>query len=121
MSKSSIEAEYREIAYIVTETLWIRYLLTELGILLCDPIKVLYDNISATYITVNPILHDHSKHIKLDYHFVHERVSHGDLVVTYVSTQLQLANIFTKALPIRRFLFLKSNLSVDQPIQIEGT
>lgn len=86
MSKSSIEAEYRAVAYTVTETLWIRYLLAELGILITSPVKVLCDNISATYIAISPVLHDRSKHIKVDYHFVHERVSHGDLVVQYVPT-----------------------------------
>ena len=88
VSKSSTEAEYRAIAYTVTETLWIRYLLAELGILLHAPVKVLCDNISTTYITANPILHDRNKHIKVDYRFVRERVSHGDLVVTYTPTEL---------------------------------
>lgn len=87
----------------------------ELGIILHNPVNVLCDNILATCITANPVLHDRSKHIKVDYHFVHERVSHGDLVVTYVSTQLQLADIFTKALPVQYILFWKSNLSVDSP------
>lgn len=118
MSKFSTEAEYRASSYII-ETLWICYLLAELGILLRDPIKVLCDNISATYITTNPLLHDRSKHIKVDYHFFRECVSHGDLVVTYTPTQLQLADIFTKALHVQRFLFLKSNLSMDPPIQIQ--
>ena len=120
MSKSSTKAKHHVIVYTITETLWIRYLLVELGILLRAPVKVLYDNISAIYITANPALHDRSKHIKIDYHFVCEHVSRGDLVVTYVPTQLQLANIFIKALPVQCFLFLKSNLSVDPPIQIEG-
>jgi len=42
-------------------------------------------------------------HIKVGYHLVRERVSCGDLVVTYVATQLQLPDIFTKAHPIQHF------------------
>ena len=100
VSKCSPEAKYRAIAYNIYETLWIRYVFVELGILLRDLVKVLCDNIFATYITANSVLHKRNKHVEEDYHFVRERVSHGDLVVTYVPTQLQLANIFTKAFPI---------------------
>lgn len=57
-------------------------------------------------------MHDRSKHITVDYHFVRERVSHGDLVIRYVPMKLQLADIFTKGLPSQQFLFLKSNLSI---------
>ena len=121
MSKSSTKAKYHAVAYTVTETLWICYLLSELGLLITAPVKVLCDNISATYITTNPVLHGRSKHIKVDYHFVRERVSHGDLIVRYVPTQLQFADIFTKSLPVTKFLFLKSNLCVHPPLQIEGT
>ena len=49
-------------------------------------VKVLCDNISATHIAVNPVLHGRSKHLKVDYHFVHERVSHGNMIVRYVPT-----------------------------------
>lgn len=105
VSKSSTEAEYRVVAYIVAETIWIQQLLGELGLVLKSTVKVLCDNVSATYHTVNPVLHDRSKHIAVDYHFVRERVSHGDLVVRYVSTKLQL-DIFTKGLPSQQLLFL---------------
>ena len=57
MSKSFIEVEYRVVAYTVTETLWLRYLLLELGLVVSEPIKVLCNNISATYIAANPVLH----------------------------------------------------------------
>ena len=68
----------------------------------------------------NPIHHDCSKHIAVDYHFVGEQVAVGDLVVRYIPTSLQIANIFAKGLSSKQFLFLKSNLSVRSPNQIEG-
>ena len=80
MSKSSTEAEYWAVAYTVTETLWIRYIHGELGIFLRHPVKVLCGNISTTYITANPVLHERSKHIKVDYPFVQEQVTQGDLL-----------------------------------------
>ncbi|XP_019228021.1 PREDICTED: uncharacterized protein LOC109209247 [Nicotiana attenuata] len=112
VSKSSTEAEYRAIAYTVAKTCWIRHILCELGIFLHEPIRVLCDNISSTYMTRNPAFHDRSKHIDVDFHFVHDKVAQGDLIVQYVPTHLQLADIFTKVLPSSRFCFLWDNLSV---------
>ncbi|XP_021849191.1 uncharacterized mitochondrial protein AtMg00810-like [Spinacia oleracea] len=120
VSKSSTEAEYRAVAYTVQDTLWIRSLLAELGIVIRAPVKLFCDNISASYLAVNPVQHDRSKHIKIDYHFVRERVAHGDLVVPYVPTELQFADIFTKGLSGQRFEFLRSNLHVVPSAQIEG-
>ena len=47
---------------------------------------------------VNPFQHDRSKYIAVDYHFVRKRVAHGDLVVRYIPTRLQLADILPKGL-----------------------
>lgn len=98
LSKSSIEAKCRGIAHTVTETLWVQYVLTELGLVLHEPYKwfvvYLYD---LHYYQL--VLHDHSKHIKVDYHFVCERVSHNNLVVTDIPIQLHPAYIFIEAFP----------------------
>jgi len=101
----------------VAETLWIRYLMDELGIILQAPVQVLSNNIFATYIAINLVLHGRSKHIKVDYHFVRERLFDGHLNVKYVPTRLQLVDIFTMSLLVSKFLFLiKSNLSVHLPV-----
>ncbi|CAH9069607.1 unnamed protein product [Cuscuta europaea] len=120
LSKSSTEAGYRAIAYTVQDTLFIRSLLADMGITISAPVQLRCDNVSASYLVVNHIHHDRSKHIKIDYHFVRERVAHGDLVVKYVPTQLQLADIFTKSLSSQRFEFLRVSLRVVSPAQIEG-
>ncbi|XP_021837772.2 uncharacterized mitochondrial protein AtMg00810-like [Spinacia oleracea] len=120
VSKSSTEAKYRVVAYTVQDTLWIRSLLAELRIVIRAPVKLFCDNVSASYLAVNPVQHDRSKHIKIDYHFVRERVAHGDLVVRYVPDELQIVDIFTKGLSDQRFVFLRSNLHVVPPAQIEG-
>ncbi|CAH9107803.1 unnamed protein product [Cuscuta epithymum] len=72
VSKSSTEAEYRAVAYTIQDTLFIRSLLADMGILVSDPVKLFCDNVSVSYLAVNPIQHDRNKHIKIGYHFVRE-------------------------------------------------
>lgn len=78
------------------------------------------DNVSTTYLSTNPVLHDRSKHIAVDYHFVREQVVNGNLQVKYVPTKLQLDDILTKGLSSQQFSFLKSKLCVMSPAQLEG-
>ena len=52
------------------------------------------------------------KHIELDAHFVSEKVAAGDLVTRFVPTYLQIANVFTKALPKDSFHGFWSKLGV---------
>jgi len=88
VSKSSTKAEYRAVAYAVTETIWIRKFPADLVLRLSSPTKVYCDNVSASYMTINPVKHDRNKHIAVDYHFVRKRVAHGGLVVRYITTKL---------------------------------
>jgi len=67
---SSIEVKYRAATYTATEIQGLRQLLVDLGIQVQVPIRFFCDNISTTYLTANLVLHNRSKHIKVDYHFV---------------------------------------------------
>lgn len=48
--------------------------------------------------TQNLVSYKRTKHIDLEYHFVRELVASGKLHTKYVSTKLQVADIFTKSL-----------------------
>lgn len=73
-------------------------LLKDFGVFLHDPSVLWCDNVFALTIATNPIFHAPAKHIKVDYHFVHERVLHHDLQVKFVSSHDHLADILTKGL-----------------------
>ncbi|KAK1698531.1 hypothetical protein QYE76_015228 [Lolium multiflorum] len=81
VSRSSTEAEYKSVANATTEIMWIQGLLKELGIFLRRAPSLWCDNLSATYLAVNPIFHARTKHIEVDYHFVRERVARKALDV----------------------------------------
>ncbi|GJX82051.1 ribonuclease H-like domain-containing protein [Tanacetum coccineum] len=57
LSRSSAEAEYRGVANVVVETAWIRNLLLELHASLTTATLIYYDNVSAVYISTNPVQH----------------------------------------------------------------
>ena len=115
MSRSSAEAEYRAMAVATAEVTWISFILRDLGIPLPTAATLFCDNISALYMSINPVFHARSKHIEIDYHFVREKVAQGDLITKFVRTSHQLADVFTKPLPRDRFQTLRSKLGVLSP------
>jgi hypothetical protein len=75
VSRSSTEAEYKEVANASAQLIWIEVLLRELGISLAQSPILWCDNLGATYLMVNPIFHRRMNHVEVDYHFVRERVA----------------------------------------------
>ncbi|GKC78763.1 ribonuclease H-like domain-containing protein [Tanacetum coccineum] len=63
LSRSSAEAEYRGVANAVAETCWLRNLLRELHTPLSTATIVYCDNVSAVYLSSNPVQHQRMKHI----------------------------------------------------------
>nr|GEX37493.1 ribonuclease H-like domain-containing protein [Tanacetum cinerariifolium] len=115
ISRSRAEAEYRDVADVVAETTWLRNLLRELHSPLLTATLVYCDNVSAVYISANPVQHQQTKHIHIDIHFVHDMVKAGHVRVLHVPSRFQYANIFTKGLPSALFEDIRSGLSVRPP------
>lgn len=91
VARSSTEAEYRSIANAACEILWIQSLLAEVGISLAAAPTLWCDNLGATYIALNPVLHHRIKHLSLDFHFVRERVQNKTLQVAFIPSSDQIA------------------------------
>nr|GFA03606.1 ribonuclease H-like domain-containing protein [Tanacetum cinerariifolium] len=112
ISRSSAEAEYRGVANVVAETSWIRNLLRELHSSLSTATLVYFNNVSAVYMSANPVQHQRTKHIEIDIHFVRDMVTAGHVRVLHVLSRFQYADIFTKGLPTALFEDFHSSLSV---------
>jgi len=112
VSRSSAEAEYRAVANGVAEATWLRQLLQELHQPLQSACLVYCDNVSAVYLSTNPIQHQRTKHVEIDLHFVRERVAIGAVRVLHVPTTSQFADVFTKGLPSTVFMEFRSSLNV---------
>ncbi|KAK4338858.1 hypothetical protein RND71_040320 [Anisodus tanguticus] len=115
LSRSSAEAEYRGVANVVSESCWLRNLLLELHCPIQKATLVYCDNISAIYLSGNPVQHQRTKHSEMDIHFVREKVAKGHVRVCHVPSRYQIADIFTKGLPAILFEDFKDSLSVRRP------
>ena len=73
------------------------------------------DNISAVYMSGNPVQHRRTKHIEIDIHFVREKVALGQVRVLHVPTSAQFADIFTKGLATTPFQDIRFSLNVVEP------
>ncbi|KAK2361886.1 hypothetical protein QL285_086993 [Trifolium repens] len=121
LSRSSAEAEYRGVANVVSESCWIRNLLLELHCPVRKATLVYCDNVSAIYLSGNPVQHQRTKHIEMDIHFVREKVARGEVRVRHVPSRYQIADIFTKGLPLILFEDFRNSLNVrDPPVSTAG-
>lgn len=71
--------------------------------------KVYCDNKAAISIAHNPVLHDRTKHIEVDKHFIKEKINAGIICMTYFPTGEQLADVLTKGLHKKQFDKLTNN------------
>jgi hypothetical protein len=108
---STAEAEYVAAGSCCAQLLWMRQTLKDYGYTL-NHIPLLCDNESAIKIAYNPCEHSRTKHIDIRHHFLRDHAIKGDIVISHVGTNDQLADIFTKPLDERRFRELRSELNI---------
>jgi hypothetical protein len=108
---STAEAEYVAAGQCCAQLLWMRQTLWDFGYNL-SKVPLLCDNESAIGMADNPVEHSRTKHIDIQHHFLRDHQQKGDIEVFYVSTENQLADIFTKPLDEKTFCRLRSELNV---------
>ena len=108
---STAEAEYVAAGQCCAQLLWMRQTLRDFGYNL-SKVPLLCDNESAIRMAENPVEHSRTKHIDIRHHFLRDHQQKGDIEVFHVSTENQLADIFTKPLDEKTFCRLRSELNV---------
>jgi hypothetical protein len=71
---SNTEVEYRNVAIVACEVVWLQKLLSDLGLLVDAPIVIYCDNITSILLANNPLYHARTKHIEVHYHVIREKV-----------------------------------------------
>jgi hypothetical protein len=94
------------------EVIWIHNLLKGLFGHEMKPIMIHSHNQSCIKLSENLVFHDRSKNIEIIYHFIRDRVLKGEVKISYIPIDEQLAYIFTKPLVKGKFLFFRDKLRV---------
>ncbi|XP_019092930.1 PREDICTED: uncharacterized protein LOC109129333 [Camelina sativa] len=112
VSMSSTEAQYRAMAYITKELIWLKIVLHDLGVSHTQSMRLYCDSKSAIHIATNPVFHERTKHIENDCHFVRDEIQSRNLHLVHVQSNAQLADIFTKPLGRSSFQTFCDNLGI---------
>lgn len=85
-----------------------------------DPTVIYCDNQSCIKLYENLVFHDRSKHIDIQYHHLKDYVLTWIMLLEYIPTKEQDADILTKALSRCKFEFHRNKIGVaDNPFLVE--
>jgi hypothetical protein len=104
---SSTEAEIYALSEAVTEVLSITQMVSEFAHVQL-PIIIHEDNKGAITLSENQVYNSRSKHIKMHKFRVRELVESGDVRISYIPSSQNVADLFTKALPLPAFQLFSS-------------
>ncbi|KAL0462063.1 UNVERIFIED_CONTAM: Retrovirus-related Pol polyprotein from transposon RE1 [Sesamum latifolium] len=121
VARSTAEAEYRSLGMTVCELQWVSYLLQDLHVALPTPIRFIVTTKPHSN-SCQSLFHERTKHIEIDCHLVRDKFKAGFVLPSHVPSKLQLADIFTKSLPVSVFRSLVSKLGLVAfpQVQLEG-
>ena len=103
VTKSSTEAEYVSLCTAITDIVCIRRLAIEVGIVKDKPVPLFCDNESAIRLANNEKCAHRTKHIKIQAAYSREQIEAKEVVVRHLKSELQLADMLTKATTVKHF------------------
>ncbi len=109
---SSTEAEYMSLYDTSRQLVWIRSLLSELGINLA-PIPLCGDNQGSIFLSSNPVQEKWIKHIDLCHHYIREVICNKKIELFFIEGAENPADLFTKNLGRIKFLKFREQLGLE--------
>lgn len=103
------------------EITWLTALLKDMGIQNLPPTLLHCDNQAAIVMAANPVLHERTKHVEVDCHFIRDKINSGTVVTKHVPSHAQVADLLTKALSTKQHYYLLNKLgaSAKLPSKLE--
>jgi hypothetical protein len=106
VAQSTTEVEYVATASCCSQILWIvhtmRYFVARF-----KRVSLICDNTSAISVAKNSVFHKKMRHAESRHHFLRDHVEKGGIEMSYIDTERQLADTFTKPLDSSRFADLR--------------
>ena len=93
------------------ELIWLRFLLQELKFGNDEQMKLICNNQVVLHIAFNLVFHERTKHIEVDCHFIKEKIASRCMTTSFVNSNNQLADMFTKSLRGPRIMYICNKLS----------
>jgi len=94
------------------ELVWIQNILTEMGFVPKTPMRLYCDNMLTNYTVQNPLFHERTKHIEVDYHVLWRKYNVGTIELKHVLSANQLADLLTKPLGRSQVRFTCNKLGI---------
>ena len=92
------------------ELIWMKHFLEELKLIKVQRMQLICDNQAALHIASNPVFHEQTKQIVIDCHFIRQKILSGEIATSFVKSNDQLADIFTKSLARPRINYICNKL-----------
>ena len=108
---STAEAEYVAHNQAAQEGIWLRRLLSALGMKAISTV-ILENNQGAIAMVKNPVDHSRTKHIDIRYHYIRECVRNGQIELQYCPTNDMKADILTNPLTKQKFEYLREEIGL---------
>ena len=112
VSLSTVEAEFIAVLTAVKEILWHQSLFSSLDITLTSPTSLLINNQGALDLIKSEQINDHTKHINIKFRHVCDQKDQGTISSQHVAMQEQIADIMTKPLGAKKFLYFQEIIGV---------
>ena len=108
---SSAESEYIALSACICECLFLGQMLSEILDSSVFPVYAYEDNQSCIRMA-STLESKRTKHIDVKHYFIRDCLEQGFVILNYVSTENQQADILTKALAVSKFKYLRDCLNV---------